>query len=105
MAKTIALDMNQFALPESEKVAKVFERLMNINAAVTQNGVREVYSERHDQYEESYAIGFQSLVGMKDYMTRRVGLRMWPDHFQMEGYYEWIGFMHTRMQFEMFILF
>ena len=43
MAKTIALDMNQFALPESEKVAKVFERLMNINAAVTQNGVREVY--------------------------------------------------------------
>jgi len=58
MAQTISLDMNQFELPECEKVTKVFERLMNINAAVTQNGVREVYSERHDQYEESYGIGF-----------------------------------------------
>lgn len=58
MAQTIALDMNQFELPECEKVTKVFERLVKINAAVTQNGVREVYSERHDQYEESYGIGF-----------------------------------------------
>lgn len=58
MAQTITLDMNQFELPEGEKVTKVFERLMNINAAVTQNGVKEVYSERHDQYEESYGIGF-----------------------------------------------
>lgn len=58
MAQTIALDMNHFELPECEKVTKVFERLMNINAAVTQNGVREVYSERHDRYEESYGIGF-----------------------------------------------
>lgn len=58
MAQSIALDMNQFELPETEKVTKVFERLININAAVTQNGVREVYTERHDQYEESYGIGF-----------------------------------------------
>lgn len=58
MSQTIALDMNQFELPESEKVTKVFECLMRINAAVTQNGVREVYTERHDQYEESYGIGF-----------------------------------------------
>lgn len=58
MAQSIALDMNDFALPECEKVTKVFERLIKINAAVTQNGVREVYSERHDQYEESYGIGF-----------------------------------------------
>lgn len=58
MTETIKLDMEQFDLPESEKVAKVFERLMNINAAVTQNGLREVYTERHDQYSESYAIGF-----------------------------------------------
>lgn len=58
MAQSIALDLTEFELPESEKVTKVFERLININAAVTQNGVKEVYSERHDQYEESYAIGF-----------------------------------------------
>jgi len=58
MSQTIALDMNQFELPESEKVTKVFERLININAAVTQNGVKEVYTERHDRYEESYGIGF-----------------------------------------------
>lgn len=58
MAQSIALDMTQFELPECEKVSKVFERLMKINAAVTQNGVHEVYTERHDQYEEAYAIGF-----------------------------------------------
>lgn len=58
MAQTIALDMNQFELPECEKVTKVFERLVNINAAFTQNGVKEVYTERHDQYEEGYGIGF-----------------------------------------------
>lgn len=58
MTQTIAIDMNQFELPEGEKVTKVFERLMNINAAVTQNGVKEVYTERHDQYEEQYGIGF-----------------------------------------------
>lgn len=58
MAQSIALNLTEFELPECEKVTKVFERLMNINAAVTQNGVREVYSERHDQYEESYGIGF-----------------------------------------------
>lgn len=58
MSQNIALNMHEYALPESEKITKVFERLMNINAAVTQNGIREVYSERHDQYEESYGIGF-----------------------------------------------
>lgn len=58
MANTIALDMSQFELPETEKVTKVFERLVKINEAVTQNGVKEVYTERHDRYEESYAIGF-----------------------------------------------
>ena len=58
MAQTIALDMNQYELPECEKVTKVFERLVNINSALTQNGVKEVYTERHDQYEESYSIGF-----------------------------------------------
>lgn len=58
MAQTIALDMNQYELPECEKVTKVFERLMNINAVFTQNGVKEVYTERHDQYEEGYGIGF-----------------------------------------------
>ena len=58
MADTIAISMDSYELPECEKVAKVFERLMNINAAVTQNGLVEMYTERHDNYEESYGIAF-----------------------------------------------
>jgi len=29
---------------------------MKVNAAVTENGLHEVYTERHDQYSESYGI-------------------------------------------------
>ena len=58
MAESIALDMTQYELPEDAKVTKVFERLMNINNAVSQNGVKEMYTERYDAYNESYAIMF-----------------------------------------------
>lgn len=58
MAQTITLDLNQFELPESEKVSKVFDRLMTINASVTKDGIKEVYYERHSQYEEAYGVGF-----------------------------------------------
>lgn len=58
MENVLTLDMKEFELPEDAKVAKVFDRLMKINAAVTQNGLYEAYTERHDRYEESYGIGF-----------------------------------------------
>lgn len=53
----IAIPVSEFELPDDAKVTRVFERLMRVNAAVTQDGLREVYTERHDRYEESYAIG------------------------------------------------
>lgn len=58
MESTLTLSAHEFALPEDAKVAKVFDRLMKINAAVTQNGLHEAYYERHDRYEESYGIAF-----------------------------------------------
>lgn len=58
MDGTIVLNPMDFELPEDAKVSKVFDRLMKVNAAVTQNGMREVYYEKHDQYEESYSISF-----------------------------------------------
>jgi len=65
MADTIVLKQSEFALrqsefelPEDAKITKVFERLMRVNAAVTENGLHEMYTERHDKYSEAYGIGF-----------------------------------------------
>lgn len=55
---TMAINVNDFELPEEAKVTNVFERLMRVNAAVTKNGLHEMYTERHDRYSEGYAIGF-----------------------------------------------
>lgn len=57
MENTLKLNMDEFTLPEDAKVTKVFDRLMKINAAVTNDGVNEIYYESHSVYEESYAIG------------------------------------------------
>ena len=56
MEGTMVLDPRDFELPEEAKVTRVFERLIKINDAVTENGVRDIYYEHHDQYEESYSI-------------------------------------------------
>ncbi len=53
---TMTIDPREFELPEDSKVSKVFDRLMKVNAAVTKNGLHEVYYESHDRYEESYSI-------------------------------------------------
>ncbi len=58
MQNSITINMSDYELPECEKVSMVFDRLTKINAAVTQNGLKEVYSEVHDVYEQSYGIGF-----------------------------------------------
>ena len=52
----MVIDPREFELPEDSKIAKVFERLMKVNAAVTKNGLHEVYYESHDRYEESYGV-------------------------------------------------
>lgn len=52
----MTIDPREFELPEDSKVSKVFDRLMKVNAAVTKNGLHEVYYESHDRYEESYSI-------------------------------------------------
>lgn len=57
MADTLVLNPAEFEIPENDKVAKVFDRLMKINTAATQDGLREVYYERYDRYIESYSIG------------------------------------------------
>lgn len=57
MSDTLVLDPAEFEMPENEKLAKVFDRLMKINAAATKDGLREVYYERYDRYLESYSIG------------------------------------------------
>lgn len=56
MTDTLTLRSNEFEMPEESKLAKVFDRLMKVNAAVTENGVHEVYTERHDRYSESYSV-------------------------------------------------
>lgn len=58
MADTLVLNRNEFELPEDAKITKVFEKLMRVNAVETANGLREMYTERHDRYEESYGIMF-----------------------------------------------
>lgn len=58
MEGTIVLNPKDFEMPEDAKISKVFDRLMKINAAVTQDGMREAYYERHDRYEEAYSIAF-----------------------------------------------
>ncbi len=57
MEATLTLKCNEFEMPEESKLAKVFDRLMKVNAAITENGVHEAYTERHDRYSESYSIG------------------------------------------------
>ena len=54
----IKIDSSKFELPEDAKASQVFDRLMRINAAVTDNGLHEAYYEKHDQYEERYSIMF-----------------------------------------------
>lgn len=54
----MVLHTNEFELPAEAKISEIFERLMRVNAAVTENGLHEMYTERHDRYEEGYAIGF-----------------------------------------------
>ena len=56
MDATLTLNRNEFEMPEDSKLAKVFDRLMKVNAAVTENGLHEVYTERYDAYSESYGI-------------------------------------------------
>ncbi len=58
MADTMVLRASEFELPAEAKISEIFERLMRVNAAVTENGLHEMYTERHDRYEEGYAIGF-----------------------------------------------
>lgn len=58
MDGTIVLNPSEFEMPEEAKISRVFDRLMKVNAAVTQNGIREVYYEKHDRYEEAYGISF-----------------------------------------------
>ncbi len=58
MADTMVLNVNEFELPAEAKITEVFEKLMRVNASVTENGLHEMYSERHDRYEEAYSIGF-----------------------------------------------
>ncbi len=58
MADTMVLTAKEFEMPADAKISQVFDRLMRVNAAVTENGLHEIYYERHDRYEESYAIGF-----------------------------------------------
>lgn len=58
MADTLVLNRNEFELPEDAKITKVFEKLMRDNAVETANGLREMYTERYDRYEESYGIMF-----------------------------------------------
>lgn len=58
MAQALTLDARDFALPTEAKITEIFDRLMRVNAAVTENGLHEMYTERHDRYEEAYGIGF-----------------------------------------------
>lgn len=58
MAQALALNAKEFELPAEAKITEIFDRLMRVNAAVTENGLHEMYSERHDRYEERYGIGF-----------------------------------------------
>lgn len=58
MTDTMVLPASEFELPDEAKISEIFERLMRVNAAVTENGLHEMYTERHDRYEEGYAIGF-----------------------------------------------
>lgn len=57
MAESMVLNPADFEIPESEKLSKVFDRLMKVNTAATQERLHEVYYERYDRYNESYAIG------------------------------------------------
>ena len=58
MAVTMVLTAKEFEMPAAAKISQFFERLLRVNAAVTENGLHEMYTERHDRYSESYAIGF-----------------------------------------------
>jgi len=58
MERNIVLNPRDLEMPDDAKISKVFDRLMKINAAVTQDGMREVYYEKHDRYEEAYSIAF-----------------------------------------------
>ncbi len=58
MNNELKIDSSAFELPEDAKVSQVFERLMRVNAAMTDNGLHEAYYEKHDKYEERYGIMF-----------------------------------------------
>lgn len=58
MTDTMVLSAKEFEMPAEAKISQVFERLLRVNAAVTENGLHEMYTERHDRYSESYGIGF-----------------------------------------------
>lgn len=58
MSDNLKIDSSKFEMPEDAKVSQVFDRLMRINTAVTENGLHEAYYEKHDRYEERYAIMF-----------------------------------------------
>lgn len=57
MNDAMTLDPREFEIPESDKLSKVFERLIKVNREATQDGLREVYYEHYDRYNESYSIG------------------------------------------------
>lgn len=58
MNNELKIDSSEFELPEDAKASQVFERLMRVNAAMTDNGLHEAYYEKHDKYEERYGIMF-----------------------------------------------
>ena len=58
MKNELKIDSSAFELPEDAKASQVFERLMRVNAAMTDNGLHEAYYEKHDKYEERYGIMF-----------------------------------------------
>lgn len=58
MNNELKIDSSAFELPEDAKANQVFERLMRVNAAMTDNGLHEAYYEKHDKYEERYGIMF-----------------------------------------------
>lgn len=58
MERTIVLNPRDIEMPEDAKISKVFDRLMRINAEVTQNGMRELYYECYHRYADAYSVSF-----------------------------------------------
>ena len=58
MERNIVLNPRDLEMPDDAKISKVFDRLMKINAAVTQDGMRELYYECYHRYADAYSVSF-----------------------------------------------